>query len=192
MIIYFISEESLKDTTILNENVDPKLIAPAIVEAQDIHIQTLIGSGLYDKMKTLVASGGISQAANAAYKTLLDSYIQPALKYYVLAELVFPMTVKFMNKSVASRNSDNASSIPLDEVARTMEHYKTKAEWYGKRLINYLRDNVIPIPEYTSIVTPGFSTIIPKSTSYTSGMYLGDGDCGCENGMFNFNYKNNG
>ena len=101
MSIYLISEQAIKDNTILNENVDPRLIAPAILEAQDIHIQTIIGSNLYNTVKGMIPSGVISLTANVNYKTLLDSYIQPALKYYVLSELVFPMTVKMLNKSVA-------------------------------------------------------------------------------------------
>jgi hypothetical protein len=174
MSIYLISEQTIKDTTILNENVDPRLIAPAIMEAQDIHIQTLIGSNLYNTVKGMIPSGVISLTANVNYKTLLDSYIQPALKYYVLAELVFPMTAKLMNKSVATRSGEFSSSISLDEVAKVTEHYKNKAEWYAQRLISYLKDNHTLFPEYLTNIPAGFSTILPKRTSYTNGMFLGD------------------
>ena len=174
MSIYLISEQAIKDNTILNENVDPRLIAPAILEAQDIHIQTIIGSNLYNTVKGMIPSGVISLTANVNYKTLLDSYIQPALKYYVLSELVFPMTVKMLNKSVATRTGENSQPVSMDDMAKVTEVYKNKAEWYAQRMVNYLKDNHTLFPEYLTNIPPGFSTILPQKTSYTNGMFLGD------------------
>jgi len=174
MATYLISEQTLKDTTVLNENVDPKLIAPAILEAQDIEIQAILGSTLYNKVLSLIPSGVISTAPYANYKTLLDSYIQPSLKYYVLSELIFPMTFKLMNKSVASRSSEFSSSISSDEIGMNQEFYKNKAEYYATRMINYLRDNQSLFPEYLQLSSTGFSTIYPRGTAYTNGMFLYD------------------
>lgn len=175
----FISETALKDTTVLNENVDPKLISPAIIEAQDMFIQTILGSALYNRIDALIPSGNISLPANAVYKTLLDDYIQPALKYYTLAELVLPMSFKLMNKSIASRSSEFSNPISSDEFALVRENFMNKAEWYGKRLINYLRDNTLIYPEYMTTITINYSTIMPKSNSFTNGMFLGDEDDEC-------------
>jgi len=177
MAVYFISESAIKDTTILNENVDPKLIAPAIIESQDIHLQTIIGSNLYTAISGMIGDGTISQAANVAYKRLLDTYIQHALKYYVLAELVLPMTIKLNNKTVATRSSENAQPIALDDMALVRETFMNKAELYAQRMTNYILDNRDLYPQYLTGIA-GYSVILPKRTSYTSGMYLGyDSDC---------------
>jgi len=180
MSIYLISEQAIKDNTILNENVDPKLIAPAILESQDIHIQSLIGSGIYNKILSLIPSGAISLPANINYKTLLDSYLQPTLKYYVLSELVLPMTIKLMNKSVSTRSAENSSPISIDDMALVTESFKNKAEWYGQRMINYLKDNYTLFPEYLTIIQSAYSTIIPKQNSYTCGMFLDNVDEKCK------------
>ena len=172
MSVYLISEQAIKDNTILNENVDPKLIAPAILESQDMHIQTLIGSGMYNKVVSLIPSGAISLPANVNYKTLLDSYIQPCLKYYVLSELVLPMTIKLMNKSIATRSAENSNAISIDDMALVTETFRNKAEWYGQRMINYLKDNYTLFPEYLTIIQSAYSTILPKQASYTCGMFL--------------------
>jgi hypothetical protein len=175
---YFISEQAIKDTTVLNENVDPKLIAPGIIEAQDIHIQEILGSQLYDKIDSLIPSGNISLPANAVYKTLLDSYIKPALKYYTLAELVLPMSIKLMNKSVATRSSDNAQPLSPDDFGLVRETFMNKAQFYGTRLINYLIDNRTSYPEYLDTPTTDiYSRITPKSNAYKTAMYLGGDDC---------------
>lgn len=172
---YFISETALKDSTILNENVDPKLIAPAIIEAQDIHIQTIIGSLLYDAIDTMIGNRSISGTTNSAYKLLLDDYIQPALKYYTLAELVLPMSFKLMNKSIAARSSDNANPISSDDFALVRETFMSKAEWYGARLMYYLMDHRDTYPEYLNNSSLNyFSRIVPKANTFTGGMFLED------------------
>lgn len=175
MAVLFISETTIKETTVLNENVDPKLIAPAIIESQDIHIQPILGSNLYTQISGMIGDLSISSPSNSAFKALLDNYIQQALKYYVLAELVTPMTIKMNNKTVATRSSENAQPIAIEDMALVREEFKNKAEWYGQRLINYLRDNTNTFPKYLEAVS-GFTTILPKRSSYTGGMYLGEGE----------------
>lgn len=177
---YFISDTAIKDSTILNENVDPKLIGPAIIEAQDMHIQTIIGSELYNAIDTMIGNHSISGTTNANYKLLLDTYIQPALKYYTLAELVLPMSFKLMNKSIASRSSENASPINVDDFALVRETFMNKAEFYATRLMNYLLDNRNTYPEYLNVISASvFSRILPKSTAYKNAMFLDDNDYNC-------------
>ena len=47
--IFLISEQTLKNETILNDNIGSEYIAPAIETAQDIYLQQLIGTELLDK-----------------------------------------------------------------------------------------------------------------------------------------------
>jgi len=176
MSVYLISEQRIKDNTVVNDNVDPKLIAPAILEAQDIHIQSIIGSQLYQKIKTLVVSGTIATYNGGTYLTLLDTYIRPSLQYYTMYELVIPMTIKLMNKSIASRTGEFSNPVTKEDFQIIQENFKNKAEFYGERLIDFLRDNSTTYPEYSLTSTSGYAVIYPKKSSYTSGMYLGDDD----------------
>ncbi len=59
---------------------------------------------IYNELQVQAFAGTLTQLNT----TLLDSYIAPCLKYYTLTEAMLPMTFKLMNKSVASRESDNA------------------------------------------------------------------------------------
>ena len=45
--ILFISEQTLKDRSLLQDNIDPKLIKPTIKQAQDMFIEPILGTGLY-------------------------------------------------------------------------------------------------------------------------------------------------
>ena len=48
--VFIISEENLRQFTDINNNVDSKLLKNAVREAQDIEIQRILGTKLYDKI----------------------------------------------------------------------------------------------------------------------------------------------
>ena len=77
-----------------------------------------------------------------------------------------------MNKSIATRSSENANAASLNDLLILEERFKNNAEWYSQRITNYLLTNSTLYPLYLS---PGntIDTIVPKRTMYSSGMYLG-------------------
>jgi hypothetical protein len=165
--VYFVSVTYLKDNTPLNENLDDKLLKSSIKEAQEIYIRDVIGSGIYDELQDQAYNGTLTSDNT----TLLDSYIAPCLKYYTLTESMLPMTFKFMNKSVASRNSENATAITPQELSLIEQRYRDKAEYYAERLRDFLKENTTIYPKYLNPGT-GFDVIRPKNTAFFGGMYL--------------------
>ena len=165
--VYYISVTYLKDNTPINENLDDKLLKSSIKEAQEIYIRDVIGSGIYDELQDQAYNGTL----NADNTTLLDSYIAPCLKYYTLTESMLPMTFKFMNKSVASRNSENATPISPQELTLIEQRYRDKAEYYAERLRDYLKENPTKYPKFLNPGS-GFDVIRPKNTAFFGGMYL--------------------
>ena len=167
--VYFISTSYLKTNSTINENVDDKLLKSAIKEAQEIYIRDIIGSGLYDELQTQAFAGTLT----ANNTTLLDSYIAPCLKYYTITESMLPMTFKLMNKSVATRQAENATAITIDELTLIEQRFRDKAEYYANRLRDYLRENTNTYPLFLNPGS-GFDTIRPKNTSFYGGFYLGN------------------
>jgi hypothetical protein len=165
--VYFVSVTYLKDNTPLNENLDDKLLKGAIKEAQEIYIRDVIGSGIYNELQDQAYNGTLTTDNT----TLLDSYIAPCLKYYTLTESMLPLTFKFMNKSVASRNSENATPISTAELTLIEQRYRDKAEYYAERLRDYLRENSTKYPKFLNPGS-GFDVIKPKNTAFLGGMYL--------------------
>ncbi len=164
----FISEQWLKDNTVVDENVDPKLIRPGIFEAQEIEIHPILGTKLYDKIKADVEGGTLA----GDYLTLVNRWIAPTLKYYTLVELTPEMLVKYMNKAVVKKNSDNSTPIDTSEMSWQMKRWKDKAQWYAQRLIGYLCENSEKFPEYQSPSTTQDSIGPERNTVYSDGMYL--------------------
>jgi hypothetical protein len=168
MAVIFISEQALKDNSIINENVDMKVLLPVIKLAQEKFMLPILGTGLYNEVKNQVSASNVS----VLNKTLLDDYIQPALIWWIMAEAPMPLTYKFMNKSVATRSSENASPASLNDLLKLEERFKDNAQWYSQRITNYLLENSTLYPLYLSPGN-GIDTIVPKKTMYSTGMYLG-------------------
>ncbi len=178
--VYFISTSYLKDNTPLNENLDDKILKSSIKEAQEIYIRDIIGSGIYDELQTQAYAGTLT----ADNTTLLDSYIAPCLKYYTLVESMLPLTFKFMNKSVASRSSENATPATPSDLTHIEQRYRDKAEYYGERLRDYLKEYPTRYPLYLNPGS-GFDVIRPKNTAFFGGMYLPGTDDDC---FFNYDF----
>ncbi len=168
MAVIFISEQALKDNSIINENVDMKVLLPVIKLAQEKYMMPILGTGLYNELKTQITAATIT----VLNKTLLDDYIQPALIWWIMSEAPMPLTYKFMNKSVATRSSENANAASLNDLLKLEERFKDNAEWYSQRITNYLLQNIQSYPLYSNPGS-GIDTIVPKKTMYSTGMYLG-------------------
>lgn len=172
-IVLFISEQYIKDTSYFDENVDMKLIRDVIELAQEKYILPLLGTGLYNQIVAQVAAGNVS----AANTTLLDSYIQKALKWWTLYEGLDVLTFKLTNKSVVKKNSENSQSVNTDELNRLFDSFGSNAEMYSERLKKYLIANTSTFTLYDN---PGSTSdvIWPQKNTYRTSIYLGDsGNC---------------
>lgn len=166
--VIFISEQYIKDTSYIDENVDIKLLRNSILETQDIRIRGIIGTGLYDQLKTQIAAG----TRTALNITLLTDYIAPALKYWVLHDAALILTFKVMNKSIVKRTAENTETIQVTDLDRLMNFFKDRAEYFSERITKYLIQNSSSFPLFENAGN-GVDTEYPKYNNYTQGLYLG-------------------
>ena len=151
MKILLISEQILKNETVLNDNVGAEYILPAIETSQDIYLQEAIGSMLLDKLYKLIDTNTIKDENNAHYKTLLDDYIIPFLKYKVLAEIVIPISYKYRNSGVVQSTGDHYQQSQMKDAILVQNHYDTRSNFYHQRLTSYLNANNHLFPEYRDV-----------------------------------------
>jgi hypothetical protein len=168
--VLFISESYVKDNTVLDENVDAKLLRNVIEDVQRIKFEQYLGTDLYNDFKTEIAADP-DLSGNALYKTLLQEYIQPCLKHWVVFECCDYLVFKFRNKGVVKQNSENSQSLLLDEVQYLKDQSRIKAEFLAKRLVEYLCDNEDTYPKYND--NGDSSDLQPTKNTYFSGIYLG-------------------
>lgn len=139
--ILLISEDYIKTNSGLNDNVWGSYLTPSIREAQDIKLQQILGSTLYERLLEMVENGAIRNADFKPYKDLLDGYIQPYLMYQTISDLVPIIGVKLTNLGVVISNDEHLTNLTQSERELVQSYYGQRAEFYGKRLQNFLKDN---------------------------------------------------
>ena len=75
--VFIISEANLRQFTDINNNVDSELLKNAIREAQDIELQRVLGTKLYNKILDDIKNNTLS----GNYETLVLDWIQNVLLY---------------------------------------------------------------------------------------------------------------
>ncbi len=140
------SEQFVKNISNISDNLAGKYLLPAIREAQEINLRGFLGDALLDKLKTLVGTGTIRQPGNEAYRRLTDE-CQYFLAYQSIAGLPYKIGFKLANIGVAKTSDTNVQPCTSDELAAVKGYYQGKADYYAKRLQNYLLAHSEEYPE---------------------------------------------
>jgi len=149
----------------MNDNVDTALIKNGVREAQDIEIQRIIGTLLYDSLMTQVDNGVFT---NANYETLLNDYIQNALLYwaeYYIIEAIY--TRERNNGLLMPTGGENSINVDDKRYAQRRQSVKNKAEFYAEKLTNYIITNSNLFPE-TQTTTELYQQLPDYSIQYKS------------------------
>jgi len=170
--VILLSEATLKQRSIVQDNVDMKVISPAIIDVQEEYVLPLLGTALYNDLLDKVRNSTMT----AEYTTLLDDYLTRVMIWYCRFELPMDMNYKYFNKSVGVQNADNMNPASIDELQYVLNRAKNKAEWYAERATKFLRANTTIYPLYLNQPNASIDTIFAKRTNYTGG-FLTDSDC---------------
>lgn len=164
----FISPNQIKQDTFVDENVDEKALINSILWCQEEYTKAMLGTALYDEIKGQIEAGTIT----ANNTTLRDSYIRPALKWWVVYEAMDELHMKATNKAIMLKRSDNSDPVSLTDILNLKNKYRNRAERFDEKLRLYLIENTDTYPLYSNAGS-GADTIHPKGFTYGTGWYLG-------------------
>lgn len=166
-----ISLDYLRDNTSISSEVDSNVLIPHIQTAQNLRIEQLLGTALYDEVIAAVDAGTVS----GNIKTLLDNYIQPCLKEWAFYQALPFIKYSISNVGVTTRDSENDSEASLEELQFLRGAVRDTAEYMSQKVINYLKANV---DLYSSYQNPGseIDDIRPNSSVYFSGIAFDGND----------------
>ena len=139
--ILLLSEQQLKQQSIVEGNVDPKVISKSILNVQEIHLKGILGGSLYDVVLTDVESKIQNSGHTMTYGTLLNDYIQPYLLHETVVDLLIALQFKISNKGVMKSQDNSATSVSADELEYAVKHFKNYTITYKDALKKYLSDN---------------------------------------------------
>ena len=167
--VLFISESKLKSLSAINLNCDPDLLRPYILQSQKLYIESKLGTDLTQKIKDLITANTISDAGNAAYKTLLDDYISFVLVNYSFYHAIPFLRFKIENGNIYSKTSETGTALSTEESQHLREEVSNTAQYYTERMIDYVTNNISSFPEYN---TNSGADVSPDSNAYYNGMNL--------------------
>ena len=162
----YISATRIKKDTALGGSVDDNIIMPYILLAQDMFILPVLGTDLDNKLKADIQGGSLT----GAYKTLVETYIQPCLVQASFSELAPFLRLRFVNNAIVIMGAtDQSDSASYEDIKPLMDRATDASEFYRQRLIDYIRNNTSSFPEYT---TNTGADLDPTTRNYYAGMNL--------------------
>lgn len=147
---FFISEVWLKDNSPLSGNVGIEEIYPFAKTAEDVYIQEVIGTPLFNR---LVASLTASPKDTNADETALLKLIRNALMWYTLYDAAPFFWVKMRNIGLVKQGGDNLETLSSSDMEKLRVEFMDKAKFYTKRLVDYLAVNRQKFASYSGPYT---------------------------------------
>ena len=159
----FINRTDLIRNSIMDGNVDTDKFIQFIKLAQEIDVQQIIGTNMYDGLTAAIPN--IDQPANSRWKIVLNDYVVPMLQasYYPFA------AYQVRNGGVFKHRSENADTVSKTEVDFLVEKARTNADWYSRRFIDFMAFNQTTYPEYTNNVN---NDLYPSNEATFNGWVL--------------------
>lgn len=133
--VFIISEANLRQFTDINNNVDSELLKNAVRESQDIEIQRILGTKLYQKILSDIKNNTLS----GDYQTLVLDYVQDALLYAAYYYSLEDIYLRPRNNGLLTpTGGDNSREVDGTWYNRKRQSVENKKQFYAERLTNYL------------------------------------------------------
>lgn len=159
---FYITAAKLKSDTPLGSQVDEQIVRPYLTAAQDRYILPVLGTDLDTKLKSDIESDTLD-----GHYLALVRLIQPALVWHTFVEVAYGLSFRFSNNSIYMVSSEQGSTASSNDIKLVTDRAKDLAEFYVKRIVEYLCHHGGSIPEYNSNDYPD---IHPSKNAYYSGI----------------------
>jgi hypothetical protein len=163
--VLLVSEQRMKQWTNLDSNIRIDILTPSILQAQDLYIQDTLGTPFYKRLK----EGVVANDLTTNESEFLKDYIGPCLMQYALYMLMPSLKYKMVEKGILNGVSEETQPTTLDEMQWLRQNTLDTAEFYNKRMLEYLKDNPGMFTLYTN-PTPSDGMSPNKSNPYFSGI----------------------
>ena len=142
--VLFVSPADVIKRTGINGNVDRDQMIQFIKIAQDIHIQNILGTRLFEKLKSDISAGSIP----SNYQSLLDDYIQDMVVHYAAIEILPYIHYKVANGGIYTKGAENSTSVTKEDLDYLVQKERDIAEHYARRFVDHMSFNNATYPEY--------------------------------------------
>jgi hypothetical protein len=144
--ILFINSDYIKRNTNLNNSVQDDMLDPSIVVAQDKYVQQYLGTDLYNKLRSDIAASTLT----GNYITLMNDHVVRVSLWWTMVEVLPNIQSQVDNGGIVNRTSEDSEASSAQQVYTLRSMARDNAEFYTKRMVDYLYDNPTLFPEYLS------------------------------------------
>ncbi|GAA4907164.1 hypothetical protein [Mucilaginibacter defluvii] len=164
--VQFLTVQELKANSIIQTNVDEKILNQCIVEFQDLELSQILGKATYKRLVNVLISGAtISGYTYAEDDVLLLEHIKPVMIYGSLLYSLSPLQQKVSNKGIQNITDANAQ---MGDADKLRNNYNSKLEGYKKLLMEYMEtdDNPETVPPQNIDTSFAFTGISIPDNQY--------------------------
>jgi len=172
MGVLLISEVKLKNYTNINKNVDMDVLKAEIQIAQDIDLQTILGTKFYKHLLDGVLPNGTT-TWNADETDLINNYVQAFLVQTAYFNAMPQLMYRTMNNGIVEGTMANATAVDIETMKYLRNVQKSRADFYLQRLMDYLITGrgQNKFPQYLNVST--LDGMIPdRVQKVNNGIYL--------------------
>ena len=173
MGVLLISEVKLKNFTNINKNVDMDVLKAEVQVAQDIDLQTILGSKFYHELLSKVTATGNTFTVDE--KILVDEYIQPYLIQTAYFNAIPHLMYRTLNRGIQEGHNEFGQPVEIETMKYLRSLQKQRADFYSQRLLDYLLTGrgQNKFPSYNNAST--IDGMVPdRVQKYNNGIFLRD------------------
>lgn len=141
-----ITRDDIVRYTNVNGNTDVDKFIQFCLISQDIHIQSMLGTKLLQKIQADIIAGTLANP----YLSLLTTYIKPVQIHFAMVEYLPYAAYTISNQGVYKKGAENSETVSKDEVDFMIEKQRQTAMHYKERFVEYICNNNSLFPEYNS------------------------------------------
>lgn len=159
----WITRNDITTLSPLGGNIDTDKLIPFIKSAQDIHVQDVLGTDLFERINSDIENTNLT----GNYLNLVKEYIKPMLVHMMVTDFLGFHSVEITNAGIYEVSSTNGTNADSQQVQRLIRQERNTADFYRRRLLDHLQDKASSLyPEY---YTNSNGDMYPNRERWTGG-----------------------
>lgn len=171
---YLLSTDDLKKESTIDLNVEDNLLESSILNAQNIDIQAIIGTKLYEEIIRLVETDEITGSTQEIIdiRELTFDWIYYTHVNYTLYRCLPFIATSFRNIGLVNNSSDSSTPISKEVYNSLKNNIENDVDYYANKLKDYLCDFFDKYPDYVCNTDKSYYNTQNQSKEYFSGIYI--------------------
>ncbi len=140
-MVLLISPHKLIQSSIIDENVDQKVLSKNIHQVQETQVRDVLGESLYNSLINALDENITNGTAILPIYTQLLNKIKPFLIACVQSEFIFLNQYRLSNKGILKMTDENSQNLGTDEIDKLRQYFVSTSQQYKRDLIKFLEKN---------------------------------------------------